>query len=121
MVSALELMSKNIFCGSVRIVYAIIYTLFLVRSLTLSFSSVANICFQGFGLTIGSDFFLVLDSRARRNYYRSSIPTNLNYTRGYFLLSNGSHPGLATPGVLGVGHAGTNLPAHTVKSEFKKI
>lgn len=29
-ISALELMSKNIFCGSVRIVYAIIYTLFLV-------------------------------------------------------------------------------------------
>lgn len=29
-ISALELMSKNLFCGSVRIVYAIIYTLFLV-------------------------------------------------------------------------------------------
>lgn len=29
-ISALELMSKNIFCGAVRIVYAIIYTLFLV-------------------------------------------------------------------------------------------
>lgn len=33
-VSALELMSRNIFCGSVRIVYAIIYTLFLVRELS---------------------------------------------------------------------------------------
>ncbi|KNZ75674.1 hypothetical protein J132_02448, partial [Termitomyces sp. J132] len=42
--SALELMSRNIFCGSVRIVYAIIYTLFL-----------------GFGLTIGSDLYLVVD------------------------------------------------------------
>lgn len=31
--SALELMSRNIFCGSVRIVYAIIYTLFLVSSI----------------------------------------------------------------------------------------
>lgn len=29
-IAALELMSRNIFCGSVRIVYAIIYTLFLV-------------------------------------------------------------------------------------------
>ena len=33
-ISALELMSKNIFCGSVRIVYAIIYTLFLVSRLS---------------------------------------------------------------------------------------
>lgn len=32
-ISALELMSKNIFCGSVRMVYAIIYTLFLVSRL----------------------------------------------------------------------------------------
>lgn len=85
----------------------------------LTLSTFAKDYFQGFGLTIGSDFFLVLDSRARRNYYRSSIPTNLNYTRGYFLLSNGSHPGLAATGILGVGHAGTNLPAHTVKSEPK--
>jgi len=30
--SSLELASKNIVCGSVRMVYALIYTLFLVRS-----------------------------------------------------------------------------------------
>lgn len=30
-VSALELTAQNIMCGSVRMVYAIIYTLFLVR------------------------------------------------------------------------------------------
>lgn len=59
----------------------------------------------------------MLDSQARRNYYRSSIPTNLNYSRGYFMVSNGSYPGLAISGVLGAGHAGANLPAHTVKSE----
>jgi uncharacterized membrane protein YjjP (DUF1212 family) len=35
LISALELMSKNVFCGSVRIVYAIIYTLFLVSSFQL--------------------------------------------------------------------------------------
>jgi uncharacterized membrane protein YjjP (DUF1212 family) len=35
--SALELMSKNLFCGSVRMVYAIIYTLFLVRSCIWTF------------------------------------------------------------------------------------
>ncbi|EJD53485.1 hypothetical protein AURDEDRAFT_53220 [Auricularia subglabra TFB-10046 SS5] len=46
--SALELASKNIICGSVRMVYAIIYSLFI-----------------GFGLTIGSDLYLLLDSNAR--------------------------------------------------------
>ncbi|KAF7352665.1 Pheromone-regulated membrane protein 10 [Mycena venus] len=47
--SSLELASKNIVCGSVKMVYALIYTLFL-----------------GFGLQIGSDFYLLLDSTARR-------------------------------------------------------
>ncbi|KAJ7498775.1 hypothetical protein FB451DRAFT_1334402 [Mycena latifolia] len=47
--SSLELASKNIVCGSVKMVYALIYTLFL-----------------GFGLQIGSDFYLLLDVEARR-------------------------------------------------------
>ena len=36
MIAALELTSRNILCGSVRMVYAIIYTLFLVRMLANS-------------------------------------------------------------------------------------
>lgn len=36
--SALELMSKNLFCGSVRLVYAIIYTLFLVGYFSMPFN-----------------------------------------------------------------------------------
>ncbi|KZW00283.1 DUF1212-domain-containing protein [Exidia glandulosa HHB12029] len=47
--SALELGSKNMTSGSVRLVYAIIYALFL-----------------GFGMTLGSDLYFVLDPRARR-------------------------------------------------------
>ncbi|KAG6821590.1 hypothetical protein H0H93_000099 [Arthromyces matolae] len=47
--SSLELASKNIVCGSVKMVYALIYTLFL-----------------GFGLQIGSDFYLLLDRPMRR-------------------------------------------------------
>ncbi|KAF8639835.1 hypothetical protein AX17_001090 [Amanita inopinata Kibby_2008] len=47
--SSLELASKNIVCGSVRMVYALIYTLFL-----------------GFGLQIGSDFYLLLDPQYRQ-------------------------------------------------------
>ncbi|WVQ96776.1 hypothetical protein IAU59_003883 [Kwoniella sp. CBS 9459] len=46
---SLELASKSIMSGSVRMVYAIIYSLFL-----------------GFGITIGSDLFYVLDRPARR-------------------------------------------------------
>ncbi|KAI0921250.1 hypothetical protein AcW2_006282 [Taiwanofungus camphoratus] len=46
--SSLELGSKNIVCGSVKMVYALIYTLFLA-----------------FGLQIGSDFYLLFDENAR--------------------------------------------------------
>ncbi|TCD65656.1 hypothetical protein EIP91_002329 [Steccherinum ochraceum] len=55
LISALELTSKNILCGSVRMVYAIIYTLFL-----------------GFSLTIGSDLYLVTNKNARANMARLS-------------------------------------------------
>ena len=48
--SSLELASKNIVCGSVKMVYALIYTLFL-----------------GFGLQIGSDLFLLFDPTARHH------------------------------------------------------
>ncbi|KAJ7638977.1 DUF1212-domain-containing protein [Roridomyces roridus] len=47
--SSLELASKNIVCGSVKMVYALIYTLFL-----------------GFGLQIGSDFYFLMDPVARQ-------------------------------------------------------
>lgn len=45
---SLELASKNIMCGSVKMVYALIYTLFL-----------------GFGLQIGNDVYLLFDHPAR--------------------------------------------------------
>ncbi|KAJ7071193.1 hypothetical protein C8F01DRAFT_1109503 [Mycena amicta] len=85
LVSALELMSKNMFCGSVRIVYAIIYTLFL-----------------GFGLTIGSDLYLVVDSRARRAYYTGPATAPPTFTHGTFQTLNGTHPGTLVAGVLGL-------------------
>ncbi|KAJ3722927.1 hypothetical protein C8R42DRAFT_702187 [Lentinula raphanica] len=102
LVSALELMSKNIFCGSVRIVYAVIYTLFL-----------------GFGLTIGSDFYLVVDRRARKSYYASSVPTNLTYTHGRFVPANGSHPFISIQGVLGQADALSYEQQHLVKGCFR--
>ncbi|KAI0081836.1 DUF1212-domain-containing protein [Panus rudis PR-1116 ss-1] len=46
--SSLELASKNIVCGSIKMVYALIYTLFI-----------------GFGLQVGSDFYLLFDESSR--------------------------------------------------------
>ncbi|PWN48059.1 DUF1212-domain-containing protein [Violaceomyces palustris] len=50
---SLELASKNMIAGSVRMVYAIIYSLFL-----------------GFGIAIGSDVYFLLDPAARKTMYR---------------------------------------------------
>jgi hypothetical protein len=47
--SSLELASKNLMSGSVKMVYAIVYSLFL-----------------GFSLTIGSDLYFLVDPGARR-------------------------------------------------------
>ncbi|TCD64324.1 hypothetical protein EIP91_004234 [Steccherinum ochraceum] len=58
--SSLELASKNVVCGSVKMVYALIYTLFL-----------------GFGLQIGSDLYLLFDRHARDDL-TISISSNVN-------------------------------------------
>ncbi|TRM66395.1 hypothetical protein BD626DRAFT_546679 [Schizophyllum amplum] len=102
LISSLELMSRNLFCGSVRIVYAIIYTLFL-----------------GFGLTIGSDFYLVVDRRARRNYY-AGYNNNLNYTHGHFTMLNGSTPFLPVGGVLATGSTVSYQLEHVIKGCFRE-
>ncbi|KAF9226595.1 DUF1212-domain-containing protein [Gyrodon lividus] len=59
--SSLELASKNIVCGSVKMVYALIYTLFL-----------------GFGLQIGSDLYLLFDPTAR--HHLSTLAAKLSTT-----------------------------------------
>ncbi|KAH7930553.1 DUF1212-domain-containing protein [Leucogyrophana mollusca] len=74
LMSALELTSRNMLSGSVRMVYSIIYTLFL-----------------GFGLTIGSDLYLVVNPFARRELQRASIP-NYKMFHGNFTPHNGSYP-----------------------------
>ncbi|KAJ7357192.1 hypothetical protein B0H14DRAFT_2331634, partial [Mycena olivaceomarginata] len=101
LISALELMSKNVFCGSVRIVYAIIYTLFL-----------------GFGLTIGSDLYLVVDRRARRAYYAGPATLPPTYTHGVFQMLNGTDPGTFVSGVLGLTGESYEIE-HVVKGCFR--
>ncbi|KAH8833204.1 hypothetical protein DL96DRAFT_1677403 [Flagelloscypha sp. PMI_526] len=82
--SSLELMSRNVFCGSVRIVYAIIYTLFL-----------------GFGITLGSELYLSLDSRAKfsLHHHWRSYDTE-SYVHGKFTWSNETLAGMSISGTL---------------------
>ncbi|CAD6887895.1 unnamed protein product [Tilletia controversa] len=68
---SLELASKNMIAGSVRMVYAIIYSLFL-----------------GFGIAIGSDLYFLLDPAARQSMW---VPlNNAVEVSGSFTLSNSS-------------------------------
>ncbi|KAH9947233.1 DUF1212-domain-containing protein [Amylocystis lapponica] len=72
--SSLELASKNIVCGSVKMVYALIYTLFL-----------------GFGLQIGSDFYLLFDQGARHEL--AALAARMTSTvsiAGVFVSDNGT-------------------------------
>jgi uncharacterized membrane protein YjjB (DUF3815 family) len=66
--SSLELASKHIVCGSVKMVYALIYTLFLVCGVALKRSFFClTVCTKGFGLQIGSDLYLLFDRTSRQN------------------------------------------------------
>ncbi|KAH8106158.1 DUF1212-domain-containing protein [Cristinia sonorae] len=72
--SSLELASKNIVCGSVKMVYALIYTLFL-----------------GFGLQIGSDLYLLVDHNARDDLttaVSSNVQTALSLTGRFWTDNN---------------------------------
>jgi hypothetical protein len=72
--SSLELASKNILCGSVKMVYALIYTLFL-----------------GFGLQIGSDVYLLFDANTRHHLasLNAALTRTIVYT-GSFAMDNGT-------------------------------
>ncbi|KAG1825753.1 uncharacterized protein BJ212DRAFT_295650 [Suillus subaureus] len=98
LISALELTSRNILCGSVRMVYAIIYTLFL-----------------GFGLTIGSDLYLVLNKHARHNLDKAEAGRYTMY-HGTFHAENGTSP---VPGGAIFGFAQTNDP-HIVNGCYRE-
>ncbi|KAI0346116.1 DUF1212-domain-containing protein [Trametopsis cervina] len=71
---SLELASKNIACGSIKMMYALIYTFFL-----------------GFGLQIGNDLYLVIDHSARRNLddLAARVYTELSVVGG-FVPDNGT-------------------------------
>lgn len=72
LVAALELTSRNIMCGSLRMVYAFIYTLFL-----------------GFGLSFGSDFYVGVSKYARHNLAKTAAAES-EFLHGVFTSSNQS-------------------------------
>ncbi|KAI0094362.1 DUF1212-domain-containing protein [Irpex rosettiformis] len=72
LVSALELTSRNIMCGSLRMVYAFIYTLFL-----------------GFGLSFGSDLYLAI-SKYGRNNEAAAQAAESEFLNGTFYANNTS-------------------------------
>ncbi|KNZ55474.1 uncharacterized protein VP01_2668g1 [Puccinia sorghi] len=73
---SLELASKNLIAGSVKMVYAVIYSLFL-----------------GFGIAIGSDFYYLLDPKARHIEEMQSVAPVYTLS-GSFQGMNGTIPGL---------------------------
>ncbi|KAI0801052.1 DUF1212-domain-containing protein [Fomes fomentarius] len=96
LIAALELTSRNILCGSVRMVYAVIYTLFL-----------------GFGLTIGSDFYLLVNPKARHNLAATAM-LDSERLHGYIIDSN-----LTSAGLSGLG--GTFVFLQTAASGHSNI
>ncbi|KAG2757397.1 DUF1212-domain-containing protein [Suillus brevipes Sb2] len=72
--SSLELASKNIVCGSVKMVYALIYTLFL-----------------GFGLQIGSDLYLLFDPTARHHLTTLAADISTRPVYGTFTFTNNTN------------------------------
>ncbi|KAJ5377195.1 uncharacterized protein N7496_004604 [Penicillium cataractarum] len=64
--ASLELQSRSIVAGSVRMVYAIIYSLFL-----------------GFGITIGTAVYGLLDSQASADYTCPASPINNEYLQRF--------------------------------------
>lgn len=141
--SALELASKNIVGGSVKLTYATfieILNQLLTRSILVSRSFTRSSCtccaafitrcylhrllYRGFGLTIGSDLYLLLDSRARdaqaagiaglnnviiNGQFRASNASAIQNFAGTFTFSNSTAPLTAPDEIVGC-HRDPNWP-----------
>ncbi|TFK56557.1 hypothetical protein OE88DRAFT_1730037 [Heliocybe sulcata] len=99
LISALELTSNNILCGSVRMVYAVIYTLFL-----------------GFGLTIGSELYLVFNPHARTIVNHSGAT---EVVHGQFMARNGSDALVPLGGTFSFTRAEPIGQGHIIKQCFR--
>lgn len=98
-------------------VYAVIYTLFLVsiichwdcRAVLYS-----PIYFQGFSLTIGSDLYLLVNPQARREYLHPT-PPKLSYVHGALTPMNGTSIGMSVTGTFGFANLTTDAVNHIYK------
>ncbi|KAG7096799.1 hypothetical protein E1B28_004208 [Marasmius oreades] len=107
--SSLELASKNIVCGSVKMVYALIYTLFLVCHLKFCKNSRSEAeIIQGFGLQIGSDFYLLFDRpmRHKLDTLASSLQNTVSLS-GTWVSDNGTNTSIPLVGTWTFSHAVT--------------
>jgi hypothetical protein len=82
---------------------------------------------QGFGLTIGSDLYLLVDPKARNLYYHinndehgnsnsnsnGSVP--MTYLHGTFTMLNGTNPLTPIGGVLGIHEVATKGSERVIK------
>ncbi len=79
-------------CGSLRMVYAFIYTLFLVsRNVSRGFRLLLIHLFtpQGFGLTFGSELYLAISKYGRQNLGMTAAAES-EFLHGHFLTNNAS-------------------------------
>ncbi|PSR76685.1 hypothetical protein PHLCEN_2v8282 [Hermanssonia centrifuga] len=79
-------------CGSLRMVYAFIYTLFLVsRNVSRGFRLLLIHLFtpQGFGLTFGSELYLAISKYGRQNLGATAAAES-EFLHGHFVTNNAS-------------------------------
>lgn len=115
--SSIELSSKHITGGSVKLVYSLIYTIFLVRfpwSCSICFTHLNSIQPQGMGLQYGSDLMLVLlpahlKDAMHLDHFSMTVKTK-HYLSGSWLSDNGTDTSF-------LAHNATWSFTHTITSE----
>lgn len=100
-------------------VYAVIYTLFLVFFCCLGDKGItcSLIPLQGFSLTIGSDLYLVVNPTARQEYLHPA-PPRLSYIHGALTPMNGTSVSMPVVGTFGFANLTTDAMQHIYKGTF---
>jgi hypothetical protein len=107
-------------------VYAVIYTLFLVGIICYLHAREylrLRPVFQGFSLTIGSDLYLLVNPGARREYLHPA-PPKLSYFHGTLMPMNGTSAGMPVAGTFGFANLTTDAMHHIykgIKPDFSRI
>lgn len=109
-------------CGSVRIIYAVIYTFFLVCRVVASVNTGNPYYLQGFGLTIGSDVYLFFNKRAQRLVDQMARPTaDTQILVGNLTLLDGPSAGEVLKMTFSIATATTRDTKHMIKGKVPLI